>query len=136
MIAIWIKTQRLGGIDVWFMGEVLFAAYGAILTSLKRSRDTREVLSGGWMGLDFMGGKTGVMLDPDTWTGYVQGVQFKSLTIAEMSKPWTWLEADAHGGILKRSSSNRTVWEGTLKYYYENIVLRHKSMGRLAGKTA
>jgi hypothetical protein len=75
------------------------------------------------------------MLDFDTWDGYVQFVDFDALTIAEMSAPFVWLEADAHGGILKRSSSNRTIWEGTLKYYYNLVGKKFKSMGRLRAKT-
>jgi hypothetical protein len=83
-----------------------------------------------------MGGNVGVILDFDCWDGYVQMVDFDALTIAEMSQPFAWLEADAHGGILKRSSSNRTIWEGTLKYYLNLVALKFKSMARMSGQTA
>lgn len=136
MINLYLKTLRFGGGKVWLMGETLFSKYGQLMTSLKRSADLKEVLSGGWMGLSFMGGRVGVMLDPDTWDGYAQLVDFNALTLAEMTKPFQWLEADAHGGILKRSASNRTVWEGTLKYYANLVGRRFKSSGRLSGKTA
>ena len=52
-----------------------------------------------------------------------------------MSTPFSWLEADAHGGILGRSSSNRTIWEGTLKYYFQLVAKKFKTMGRLSNKT-
>ena len=136
MINLYLKTLRYGGGKVWLMGETLFSKYGQLLTSLKKTANLKEVLSGGWMGLEFMGGKVGVMLDPDTWSGYCQLVDFDALTMAEMTKPFQWLEADAHGGILKRSSSNRTVWEGTLKYYANLVARRFLSSGRLSGKTA
>lgn len=135
MINIYLKTLRYGGGKVWLMGETLFSKYGQLLTSLKKTANLKEVLSGGWMGLEFMGGKVGVMLDPDTWDTYAQLVDFDALTLAEMTKPFQWLEADAHGGILKRSASNRTVWEGTLKYYANLVARRFLSSGRLSGKT-
>lgn len=136
MINLYLKTLRFGGGKVWLMGETLFSKYGQLLTSLKKTADLKEVLDGGWLGLSFMGGKVGVMLDPDTWDGYAQLVDFDKLTLAQMSSPFEWLEADAHGGILKRSASNRTVWEGTLKYYANLCARSFKSSGRLSGKTA
>jgi len=136
MIDLYLKTRRHGGANVIFAGESLFSKYGSLITSLKRTANLKEILSGGWKGLEFMGGDVGVFLDPDTWTGYMQFVNFNALTIAQLTKPFQWLEADAHGGILKRSSSNRTVWEGTLKYYAELVGLRFKAHGRLRQKTA
>lgn len=136
MINLYLKTLRYGGGKVWLMGETLFSKYGQLLTSLKKTADLKEVLDGGWMGLSFMGGKVGVMLDPDTWDGYAQLVDFDKLSLAQMSSPFEWLEADAHGGILKRSATNRTVWEGTLKYYANLVARSFKSSGRLSGKTA
>ena len=117
------------------MGETMYKAYGALLTSMKRNNTPHPVLGGGWSGLDFMDGVP-VVFDPDTWTGVVQFVHLPSLTIGEMSSPMEWLEADAHGGILMRSSSNRTQWEGTLKYYYNFVGLRFNSQARLSNKTA
>lgn len=135
MIDLYLKCKRYGGTKVILAGATLFSKYGQLLTSMKKTADLKEILSGGWKGLEFMDG-AGVMLDFDTWSGYMQFVDFDALTIAEMSEPFAWLEADAHGGILKRSSDNRTVWEGTLKYYFNLVGKKFKSMGRLAGKTA
>lgn len=136
MIDVYLQTKQYGGAKVITMGKTLFAKYGALLTSMKRTRDLKEILSGGWKGLEFMGGDVGVMLDFDCWDGYVQMIDFDALTLAEMSEPFAWLEADAYGGILKRSSSNRTVWEGTLKYYFNLVGLKFKSSGRMSGQTA
>ena len=134
MIDLYLKCKRYGGTKVVLAGPTLFSKYGQLLTSMKKTADLKEVLSGGWRGLEFMDG-AGVMLDFDTWSGYMQFVDFDSLTIAEMSQPFAWLEADAHGGILKRSASNRTIWEGTLKYYFNLVAKKFKSNGRLSGKT-
>jgi hypothetical protein len=133
MIDLYLKTKRYGGSKVIFMGSKMFSYYGQLLTSMKKTADLKEVLSGGWKGLEFMDG-VGVMLDFDTWSGYVQMVDFDALTIAESTSPFQWLEADAHGGILGRSSGNRTVWEGTLKYYLNLVGKKFKSMGRLSAK--
>lgn len=136
MISLYLKCKRygFGGSGVVMMNEPLYSKYASLMTSLKKTADTKEIISGGFRGLDFMDG-VGVMLDFDTWQGYVQMVDFDSLTIAEMTEPWKWLEADAHGGILKRSASNRTIWEGTLKYYCNLVGKKFKSQGRLSGKT-
>lgn len=136
MINIYLKTIKFGGAKVIFMGETMFSKYGQLLVSLKRTANLKEVLSGGWKGLEFMGGDLGVMLDADTWAGYTQFVDFEALTIAEMSKAFQWLEADAHGGILRRSPTNKTVWEGTLKYYANLVAKKFKSSARLSNKTA
>lgn len=134
MIDVYLKTKQYGGASVAMMGPTLYSKYGQLLTSYKKSANMTEILAGGWKGLEFM--DIGVMLDWDCWTGYVQFPDFSALTIAEMTKPWQWLEADAHGGILRRSPTNRTIWEGTLKYYYNMVGKKFKSQARLSGKTA
>lgn len=138
MVATYLKTVRFGGAKVIFMNSTLYAKYGALLTSMKKTADLKEVLAGGWKGLEFAAGvgNLGVMLDFDCWDGYVQFVDFDALTIAQMSEPFSWLEADAHGGILKRSASNRTIWEGTLKYYLNLVGLKFRSSSRMKGQTA
>jgi hypothetical protein len=134
MIAQYLKAKRYGGSKTIFTGPTLFQYYGSLLTSMKRTANLSEVLKGGWKGLEFMDG-VGVMLDFDTWSGCMHMVDFNDLTIAEMSDPFAWLEADTHGGILKRSASNRTVWEGTLKYYFNLVALKFKGMATLRNKT-
>lgn len=133
MIDVYLKTKQYGGAKVGMMGPTLYSKFGQLMTAYKKSANMTEILAGGWKGLEFM--DIGVMLDFDCWENYVQFVDFDALTIAEMCKPWQWLEADAHGGILKRSSSNRTIWEGTLKYYYNLVGKKFRSMARLSGKT-
>ena len=137
MIRMYLRARKNGftaKTGVILMGETMYMAFGALLTSMKRSTTPKPVLGGGWSGLEFMDGIP-VVYDPDTWDGVVQFVHLPSLTVGEMSSPMEWLEADAHGGILMRSSSNRTVWEGTLRYYYNLVGLRFNSMSRLSNKT-
>jgi len=137
MITMYLRAKKNGfnaKNGVILMGETMYKAFGALLVSQKRNVDSRPVLGGGWSGLEFMDGVP-VVFDPDTWSGYVQFVNLADLTVGEMSDPMEWLEADAFGGILMRSSSNRTEWEGTLKYYYNLVGLRFNSHARLSAKT-
>jgi len=134
LITVYLNCLEYGRPDVLFTGPTGFSKYGALLTSLKKTANMQEVLAGGWKGLEFM--DIGVMLDYDcpeissTDFGYYF-VDFDSLTIAEMTEPFKWLEADAHGGILKRSATVRTDWEGTLKYYANLVGKTFQSNGRL-----
>lgn len=135
MIDIYLRAQEYGkGRKAWLMGRGMFKAYGSLLLSTKKTADLKEVLSGGWKGLEFMDG-TPVLLDFHTWSGTANLIDFESLTIAQMSDPMKWLEADAHGGILRRSPSNRANWEGTMKWYCNLVALKVKTMGRLSNKT-
>lgn len=124
-----------GGDYMGFMGITMYQAYASLLLSMKRNTDPKPVLSGGFYGLQFMDGVP-IMCDSDTWEGYVQFVNKKHLTIAQMSEPMKWLPGYGNGGILVRSASNRTVWEGTFKWYYNLVGLQFKPHGRLSNKTA
>lgn len=136
MINLYLKCLEYGKPSVIFAGPAGFSDYGQLLTSLKKTSDLKEVLSGGWKGLEFMGGDCGVMLDYDCPEISSQNynmyfVDFSTLTIAEMTEPFKWLEAEAGGGILKRSATVRTNWEGTLKYYANLVCKNFRANGRL-----
>lgn len=121
---------------VAFMGQTLFEKYGSLLTSMKRTQGLKEVLSGGWQGLEFMGGQAAVILEYDCPEGFVFFVDMTSLMRAELTKPFQWLTGEGDRGILTRSSSNRTIWEATMKYYANLIVTRVKANARMSNKTA
>lgn len=138
MIAAYLKARKYAAkkdVIVCFMGETLFKKYGSLLTSMKRSADTKEVLSGGWKGLDFMGGDCPVLLDYDCPEGFVFFANLSVLLRAEMEKPFQWLEGEK-GGILTRSPSNRTTWEATMKAYVNLVTTFPRAAARLANKTA
>jgi hypothetical protein len=124
-----------GGDHMIFMGLTMYQAYGSLLLSMKRNTTPQPVLSGGFMGLEFMDGVP-VICDDDTWEGYVQGLNKKAVTIAQMSEAMKWLPGYGNGGILVRSASNRTVWEGTFKWYYNFIALQNRPNFGLRAKTA
>lgn len=124
-----------GGDYITFMGLTMYQAYGSLLLSMKRNTTPQPVLSGGFMGLEFMDGVP-VICDDDTWEGYVQGLNKKAVTIAQMSEPMKWLPGYGNGGILVRNGSNRTIWEGTFKWYFNFIGLQCKPHFGLRAKTS
>lgn len=132
LITAWLKSKKFGNPKALLMNEVLFQRYGSILTSMKRSADLKEVLSGGWKGLDFMGGDGAVMLDYDTPTGFVQVLDFDAFTIGEMT-PISWLDRGA--GVLTKVP-DYAKWEGTMRYYWNLIVKNFRANSRLSAKTA
>lgn len=139
MIDMYLACMEYGKPSVIFAGPNGFSKYGSLLTSLKKTVDLKEVLSGGWKGLDFMGGDVGVILDYDCPEASAQdfmmfAVDFDTFTIAEMTEPFKFMEAEANGGILKRSANNRTVWEATIKYYANLVCKNHRANGRLDNK--
>lgn len=137
MITAYLKAKKYskkGDKIVAFMGQTLFEKYGSLLTSLKRSRDLKEVLSGGWKGLDFMGGDCPVVLDWDCPDGFVFFENLSVLIRAEGEKPFQWLEGEK-GGILTRSASNRTVWEATMKAYTNLVTTFPKAASRMSNKS-
>lgn len=130
------KFQIKGGGDhIIFMGITMYQAYGSLLLSMKRNTTPEPVLSGGFMGLQFMDGVP-VICDDDTWDGYVQGLNKKAVTIAQMSEPMKWLPGYGNGGILVRNGSNRTIWEGTFKWYFNFVGLQCKPHFGLRNKTS
>jgi hypothetical protein len=136
MITVYMQCLEYGKPSVIFAGPLGFADYGNLLVTYKKTYNLTEVLSGGWKGLEFMGGDCGVVLDYDcpemssqNYNMYM--VDFDTFTIAEMTEPFKWLEAEANGGILRRSPTVRTNWEGTLKYYANLVCKNFRANGRM-----
>jgi hypothetical protein len=132
MINAYLEAKKYGKPSVVFMNKTLFKKYGSLLTSMKRTADLKEVLSGGWKGLEFMGGEVGVILDYDTPEGYVQFVDLDSLTIAELT-PVSWLDRGA--GVLTKVP-DYAKWEGTLRWYGNLACKNFRANARLRNKTA
>ena len=132
MITAFLTAKKYGNPKVALMGQTLFQRYGSILTSMKKTADLKEVLSGGWKGLDFMGGDCAVMLDYDVPAGFVFFVDFDSITIGEMT-PVSWLDRGA--GVLTKVP-DYAKWEGTMRYYWNVIFKNFRANARLSAKTA
>ena len=66
----YIKANKVGNVEDILMNMTLFKRYGQIAASKQAVLSRKEVLGGGWVGLDYMGGKANVVLDydvPDDW---------------------------------------------------------------------
>lgn len=136
MIDVYTAAKEFGdGPNVILMGKTMWTKYGKILLSMKRTTELKPVLNGGWKGLEFMDGVP-VILDHDTWNGYVQMPNLKHFTIAEASDMFEWLKAYENGGVLRRSPTDRSAWEGTQKWYMQMMGLQVNDSARLSNKTA
>jgi hypothetical protein len=112
------------------MNQTLYRKYGVLLTALKKTADLKEVLSGGWKGLDFMGGDASVMLDYDCPDGHVYDIDPKAFTIAQLA-PINWL--DRGDGILRRV--DYATWQGVLKWYGNFCVKNVRANSKQTVKT-
>lgn len=125
------KSQKYGKPKFALTGLTLFNKYGNLLTSMKRTADLKEVLSGGWKGLEIQPG-IGLLLDHDTWGGFIHIIDPKSLTIGQMTDV-SWLDRGA--GILQKVTGKAN-WEGTLRFYGNLACKNVRANARLSGKTA
>ena len=139
MIDVCLAAMEYGdGPSVGLMNQDLWAKYGALLTSMKRSTELKPVLGGGWSGLELNVGSKNIPIicDYDTWDGYVQFPNFKNLTIAQACEMFEWLGGyEGEGNALIRSGTDRTAWEGTQKWYMNLVGLNVQDMARLRAKT-
>lgn len=108
----YITAKEFGDPKFIFMNKTLWKKYGNLLESYKRTANLTEILSGGWKGLDFMGGSAAIVLDYDTPDGKVVFVDPSTMTIGEMT-PISWI--DRGDGVLRRV--DYASWQGVLRWY-------------------
>lgn len=126
----WAKLLKYGNPKYLFMNTTLWKKYGNLLESYKRTANMKEVLSGGWAGLDFMGGSGAVMLDTDCPDGKVVFIDPTTITIAQLT-PISWV--DRGDGILRRV--DYAAWQGVLRWYGNLAALNLQPNGILTTKT-
>ena len=97
-----LQASEFGKVDVGFTNYSLFNKFGQLLISLKKTADLKEVLSGGWMGLDILPG-VGLMIDFDIPAGEIQLWDFDAVTIGRLAG-LQWL--DTGGGNVLRLADN------------------------------
>lgn len=138
MIAVVVNALEYGdGPDAGLCNKDLWQKFGALLLSMKRSVDMKDLI-GGWKGLSLNVGskEIPIICDYDTWDGYVQFPRFAGFTIAEATDMFEWMAGyDGKGDVLRRSPDGRTDWEGTQKWYMQFCGLQVNDMARLKGKT-
>lgn len=116
-----------------FMNKSLFKKYGDILTAMRRSVNTTELL-GGWTGLEFAAGagKVGVFLDYDVPDGEVLIVNLDSWTVCQVSD-MNWLEDPNGGALIRRRDA--ISYQATMVWFTNLLCLCPASNGRLLRKT-
>lgn len=130
MVAAYLKAKEYGDPRFVFMNQTLYKKYGTLLTSLKQTANLHEVLSGGWKGLDFMGGNASVMLDYDTPDGKVFFIDPDALTIAQLT-PISFI--DRGEGVLRRV--DYAAWQGVLRWYGNLCIKNMAANAKLTTKT-
>lgn len=127
----WLETEehREGNEIAVFMNKTNFAAYGKMLTAIKQTANSSEVIYGGvktedinsYLALNWQGGK--VFYDPDCPTKKVYIIEPSSFTIGDLG-----------GGVKFASALGSSVWNRTSgvtpKYdavmrYYGNLIVKN-----------
>jgi hypothetical protein len=128
------EYSQVGDKYAIFVNRTLYRKYGDILTSMRRTVDTADLL-GGWKGLEFAAGAgdVGVFLDYDVPDGEVLILNMDSWTICQVSD-LGWLE-DPNGGSLLRLS-NKIQYQAELAWFFELLCLAPGANGHLTQKTA
>ncbi len=117
-----------------FVNRTLYKKYGDILTSMRRSVNTTELL-GGWKGLAFEagGGEVGVFLDYDCPDGEVLVINLDTFTICQVSD-FQWLDGENASNMLRRRDN--ITYQATMVWFMNMICMAPAANGRLTQKTA
>jgi hypothetical protein len=128
------EYSQVGDKYAIFVNKTLYRKYGDILTSMRRTVDTADLL-GGWKGLEFAAGAgdVGVFLDYDVPDGEVIILNLDSWTICQVSD-LGWLE-DPNGGSLLRLA-NKIQYQAEMAWFFELLCLAPAANGHLTQKTA
>lgn len=128
------EYSQVGDKYAIFVNKTLYRKYGDILTSMRRTVDTADLL-GGWTGLQFAAGAgdVGVFLDYDVPDGEVIIMNMDSWTICQVSD-LGWLE-DPNGGSLLRLA-NKIQYQAEMAWFFELICLAPAANGHMTQKTA
>lgn len=128
------KYAQTGDKYAIFAAITLYKKYGDILTSMRRSVDSTDLL-GGWTGLEFAAGagKVGVFLDYDVPDGEVLILNLDTFTIAQVSD-LSWSEEPGTGSLLRQV--NTLKYQATMHWFMNLLCLCPAANGRLTQKTA
>jgi hypothetical protein len=115
-----------------FVNKTLYKKYGDLLTSLRRSVNTAELL-GGWSGLEFQAGagKVGVFLDYDVPDGEALILNMDSWVMAQVSD-MNWAENPESGTLLRRA--DYLTYQATMVWFMNILCTAPGSNGRAMQK--
>jgi len=111
----------------------LYRKYGDMLTALRRSVNTLDLV-GGWKGLDFQagGGKVGVVSDFECPDGEVVIINFDTWKLCQISD-MGWVEEPGVGSLVRRR--DYLTYQATMSWFANLICLAPAANARLTQKT-
>lgn len=127
----YFKANKVGKVDWIVMNASLFQVYGRSLTPQVRFGQ-KEVLSGGWVGLDYMGGMAQVLLDYDNPDDTAYFLSTQDLVFGEY-QPLEW-EQGTDGVLFK--ITQQLDYEVTASWMGQVGCLARASQAALRNKTA
>lgn len=127
------KYAQVGDQYAIFVNKTLYKKYGDLLTAMRRTVNTTDLL-GGWMGLEFAAGagKVGVFLDYDVPDGEVIIMNLDSWTICQVSD-LNWMENASEGSLYRRP--DYLTYQATMHWFTNLLCRAPAANGRLTQKT-
>lgn len=117
---------------LWIMAPGVFRTYGNSLTSMKKSADLKEVLKGGWFGLEYMSGIP-VVDDDDCPEGESYLVDLDAVGFAKLA-PLKFLPGGDGRGILSRVTGT-SLYEAVTAMYGNFWINNVRSGGAMRNKS-
>jgi hypothetical protein len=117
---------------VWIMAPTVFRAFGVLQTSYKKTVDLKEILSGGWKGLEYMNGIP-VIDDEDCPDGEAYLVDLDALLWCTLT-PLRFLPGGDGKGVL-RAVPGTTLYEAIAAVYGNLGVNNVRSGGAMRNKS-
>ncbi len=126
------EYARTGDQYAIFVNKTLYKKYGDLLTSMRRTVDTADLL-GGWTGLEFAAGagKVGVFLDYQVPDGEVVILNMDSWTLCQV-EDMNWLEQGADN-LLRLS--NTITYQAVMVWFANVMCLAPAANARETQKT-
>ena len=116
-----------------FVNVTLYQKYGDLLTAMRRSVNTAELL-GGWTGLEFAAGagRVGVFLDYDVPDGEVIILDMDTWTMCQVSD-LDWLEEPNAGALIRLN--NTIKYQATIAWFANVMCLAPAANAKETRKT-
>ena len=127
------EYSQMGDTYVILVNKTLFKKYGDILTAMRRTVDSTELISG-WTGLEFAAGngRVGVFLDYDVPDGAVFILNLDTWVMAETS-PMDWLDDPQGGALIRRR--DKITYQATMAWFMNLLCVAPAANGVLYRKT-
>lgn len=117
-----------------FCNVTLYQKYGDLLTALRRTVNSTELM-GGWTGLEFSagGGAVGVFLDYDVPDGEMVIINLDSWTVCQVSD-MGFLEGPQEGALFRRP--DKITYQATMVWFTNLLCRAPAGNARLTQKTS